>query len=188
MARCGTSRRRRSHHPRSRGLTHPRGRWHRSNTTRRWPRTTSSRRGFLRWSMSGDRRSCGGGNLTGGQTRSSWRAAAQPVVLACISYCLRPPPPYAHRNGQFGRAQQKCHQELAAQTLPTEHCGFGAAADSQPLKRATVHSLGLRREWLKQVSASAQPHPNLPRLLQAAVQGRLMLACVGQAIAAPTCK
>jgi hypothetical protein len=45
-----------------------------------------------------------------------------------------------------------------------------------------------RWKRLKQVDAAAQPHPNLQRLLQAAMQWRLLLACIRQVIAAPAGK
>ena len=56
-------------------------------------------------------------------------------------------------------------------------------AGPQPLKCVPVHPLWPCRERRKQVDTAAQSHPDLPRLAQAAMQRRLLLAFIGQAIA-----
>jgi hypothetical protein len=58
----------------------------------------------------------------------------------------------------------------------------------KPLIGSSVHSLGLSRKRLKQVGAAAQSHPDLPRLVQATIRRRHLLACIGQAIAPATGK
>jgi hypothetical protein len=66
--------------------------------------------------------------------------------------------------------------------LSTEQCRFRTGP--QPLKCAPVHPLWPCRKRLKQVDTAAQSHPDLPRLAQTAMQRRLLLAFIGQAVAA----